>query len=588
MQVPISLRSTPTAANPIIVDREAGIIFGVSVIAAGQTQPSGGGHAPFNIDGITLTQVAAAINANPIGVKSRITHPEINGDDDLPRRLGYVRNARVTGRTVRADMHFHNPQSSEAITLMSIAESDPASCGLSIVAETAVVEVDHNGRPVLRVDQLDAIDFVGEPAANPAGMLGLSASTHNHTFEDQTMPSITYNGPDAATAMRDAQDAMLVRLGCPIVAFDEQNKPIADATGAPRVRRPSREALELASESLIDIGATYLRRVGSQSARLALSKMNRPDLAKMLLSRPALSRHFPHLPLTNRVLLEATTGDYPSLLADTLNKAVLSHYALARRSWRAWARRGTVKDFKQADRIRLEDSPALEKLEPGQAIEFATLPENPREQFSIATYARGLKFTRQAMLNDDSEQLRVIGEVLAAGAFRLEDVLAYNVLADNAAMADNEALFSTAHQNTIIGALTTTTLGEAAAKIAGRTNASGDVLDLQAARLIVPTTLKATGESVLHDTANAARHEFEDRIKLISSAHLDTDSTTQWYLATDPARQAPVEVAFIEGQDQPFVDSDSHFDSDGLLFKVRHDLAAKSIDYRAIVRSSGA
>jgi len=95
------------------------------------------------------------------------------------------------------------------------------------------------------------------------------------------------------------------------------------------------------------------------------------------------------------------------------------------------------------------------------------------------------------------------------------------------------------------------------------------------------------GEQVLDATAAARRHESQPPIQLVSSNRLAADSTTKWYLSTDPAIAAPVEMAFLKGKDQPHIDSKSNFDTDALDLKVRHDLKAAAVDYRCITRSTG-
>lgn len=80
---------------------------------------------------------------------------------------------------------------------------------------------------------------------------------------------------------------------------------------------------------------------------------------------------------------------------------------------------------------------------------------------------------------------------------------------------------------------------------------------------------------------------FANKLQVIPSARLDTDSTTQWYLTADPAEIDTVEVAFLEGEETPVVEEEDEFDSDVRKVKVRHNIAAKAIDHRGMVRSSG-
>jgi hypothetical protein len=395
---------------------------------------------------------------------------------------------------------------------------------------------------------------------------------------------LTINTP--ATPREAAVDAMLIRLSCPLLQFTDDGRPALDATGTPRTRRPSREALALSGRSVVDIGLAYLKSVGPAQLSKHIDKLTRSGAVRLLCSRGELQPFFPDLPLSPHIALSSTTGDFPGLMADSLNKLALSHFAMARRSWRAWARRGTARNFQQIDRVSV-DAPALVITEPGAQISFASLVESPREVFQLATYTRGTSISRQAMLNDDTQSLRAAGELLANGAARVEDQLAYAVLTGNAAMADGYALFGSEHANTSTGALTAASLGTAKSVISKRLAADGNPIDWAGERLIVPSVLAETAAALLDSTANAARHETEPRVSMVSNPLLDLNSAAIWYLATDPVKAAAVEVAFLEGSEQPRIDTKTGFDDDAFMVRCVHDCAAAAVDYRGIVRSSG-
>ena len=168
--------------------RKAGIIHSVSIITKGEAL----GHDLW-IDDVTLEQVADLISANRNGVKSRFTHPSMSGDG-LGKQVGRVMDAEVEGNQVLADQHFlasaHKaPDGDLAEYLMSLADEDPTSYGLSIaflhdadameqfqVQHTADGEfrspdpLNVNHYPHVRIAELHAADAVDEPAANPNGL----------------------------------------------------------------------------------------------------------------------------------------------------------------------------------------------------------------------------------------------------------------------------------------------------------------------------------------------------------------------------------------------------------------------------------
>jgi len=167
----LSLTSTLMPVESI--DREAKVIRGVSVIT-GNVVAHGHNAPPFTTDRVLLQQVAKAVNDTGNGVRVRLTHAEVEGVDSLPLLIGKIRNARVDGDQVKADFHFGSyAAASEMNRLFSLAEEAPEDCGLSIVPQDFYF-VEQSGELHLRVQSLFAVDWVGTPSANPAGMFSKS------------------------------------------------------------------------------------------------------------------------------------------------------------------------------------------------------------------------------------------------------------------------------------------------------------------------------------------------------------------------------------------------------------------------------
>lgn len=188
------------------IDREggvftAGLIRGFAVITVGEAL----GHGLW-IDAEFCRQVAAAMNADANGHKSRFTHPGLSSDG-MGKYLGRATQASIDGDVVRGDLHLAKsahaaPDGDLAEYVMGLAEEDPAAFGSSIVFEhdyeaedefynahlVEVEETDYRGQPMkrmrfrspdpaneqnyphARLASLRAIDIVDDPAANPEGL----------------------------------------------------------------------------------------------------------------------------------------------------------------------------------------------------------------------------------------------------------------------------------------------------------------------------------------------------------------------------------------------------------------------------------
>lgn len=215
---PLHLRAS--VAPALAVDRALGVIRGAAVITRGRTKPSAGDGSMLNVDDLTLKQVADLINAKPTRV--RLGHVELDGvSDDLKHRIAWIESARVDGDTVRADLRFLSPADPDTVRVLAIAEEDPTALGLSITTSRFSVEPPDL---LLRVHELSAVDIVGEPAANPTGLL--SAKQHKGlmtmVFNDEQLAAMMEMG------MSEGGDAEAFYNG-----LDDDQKATVDGMGKP-------------------------------------------------------------------------------------------------------------------------------------------------------------------------------------------------------------------------------------------------------------------------------------------------------------------------------------------------------------------
>lgn len=177
------------------IDRENGIIYGVSVMQAVEAL----GH-DLMIDDISLQQVCDLGNKSRLGIKSRYTHPGMC-KDGLGTMVGRVKNFRVMGDKVVGDLHLMeaaktSPHGNLWNNVLDLAEEDPAAFGMSVVVDQQLAwklddgsEIIDDNRPeaitddaalpFLRVLKFSASDVVDEPAANRDGLFAAFANNTN-------------------------------------------------------------------------------------------------------------------------------------------------------------------------------------------------------------------------------------------------------------------------------------------------------------------------------------------------------------------------------------------------------------------------
>ena len=381
-------------------------------------------------------------------------------------------------------------------------------------------------------------------------------------------------------------DAIMLRAGTHTLAsFDNNGMVILSNDRQVETRKPHERSNDFKNLSIIEMGKQYLLALGCRQ----VASMGRSALADLLMSRSQIQAIIHQ---AGGLYLAHATGDFPHILADVMGKQLRQEYALQQPTWPLWAQKGTAPDYKQIKRLQLGEAANLTLKPEGDEITYGTLTES-REVWALSTYATGIKYTREMMVNDDLSAFLRLPRKLMNTCRRKEETLAIAVLTDNSAMADGNSLFSTAHANLITGALTVSSLGAARKALRSQTAlGSDDPLELTPRILLVPETISVTAEQLVASTVDPAKsnstpNPFANKLQVVSSPRLDSTSTTQWYMMADSSQIDTVEIGFLEGEEAPRVQEEDEFDSSSRKVKVEHDLAAKAIDWRGMVRSSG-
>jgi hypothetical protein len=79
----------------------------------------------------------------------------------------------------------------------------------------------------------------------------------------------------------------------------------------------------------------------------------------------------------------------------------------------------------------------------------------------------------------------------------------------------------------------------------------------------------------------------QDIVTLVTDPLLDVANNSAWYLAADPAVTDTIEVAFLNGQDTPYIEQQNGFNVDGVTFKIRIEYGVKALDWRGLYLNPG-
>jgi len=379
-------------------------------------------------------------------------------------------------------------------------------------------------------------------------------------------------------------DAILQRCRVPLVELNAAGEIVRDDNGRVKLRKAHDRAVEFRSRSLIETGRIWLASIGVPG----VGSMTRGRVAELALNARRLRSTFGGIALQS-------TGDFPLILEDVMNKSLRAAYVEANPTWERWARRVTNVDFKEIKRLALSESPDVVVRAEGAGLTYVTLTES-RETYVLVEYANGIRFTRHAMINDDLDAFGRTPRLQAGAARRKEDDVTYAVLTDNAAMADGNALFSVAHNNVAIleGVPSVATLNAARAAMRTQTGIGGDaILNIVPVYLLAPAEQEGTVRELLNSTANPASNNanveniWRNNLEAVIEPRLDAVSRTAWYLEANTDQIDTIEVCFLEGEELPVSKSETEFDTDDMKFSVRHTVAAHAIDHRGQYRNGG-
>jgi hypothetical protein len=291
-----------------------------------------------------------------------------------------------------------------------------------------------------------------------------------------------------------------------------------------------------------------------------------------------------------------STSDFPLLFSNLAGKSLDAAYQEEPHTWRPIARQRNLPDFKSAYDLIVAGALTPEPLLEGGEYKAGTIQE-AQATWRLATYARKLTLTRQAIINDDLSAMERVPEMLGRGFRRLESNIIWGLITGNSvASVDNVALFNTAHANVATSTLSINTAGFNTARKAMRkqTDIAGNTINLTPQILMVPTDLEATAIQFLFPTGFAPTARTGENgpvvnaqvagMQLIVEPRLDGEADV-WYLATPPGSVEGIVYGYLAGEEGPTITTSEKRDPDGVELLARFDFGAAVKDFRGFYRS---
>jgi len=293
-----------------------------------------------------------------------------------------------------------------------------------------------------------------------------------------------------------------------------------------------------------------------------------------------------------------STIDIGGILSNVANKFLLEGFFSVERTWRNICAVRNVSDFKTVTSYRLIGRDQYEIVAPGGELKHGTLGEESYTN-KADTYGLLLAIDRRDIINDDLGAITTVPRKLGRGSgLKINDIFWTVFLA-------NSDFFKTANKNYLTGTDTVLSIdGLTKAEVAflDQTDSDGKPIGIMPAVVLVPTALSAIGTmlyksleirdttaSMKYPVANPHQGKFRTEVsRYLANSAYTGNSAKAWYLLADPADLPVIEVAFLNGQESPTIETaDADFNVLGIQMRGYHDFGVNLQDPKGGCKAKG-
>jgi HK97 family phage prohead protease len=380
-------------------------------------------------------------------------------------------------------------------------------------------------------------------------------------------------GEDATDKMvRGASQWLLIRSG--------MSDLMARAAAARKEEAPKLDAGEFRGMSMLDLARHCLEAVGVKTR----------GMDKMAL----VSKAF-----TFRSGITQSTSDFAILLENTMHKMLQAAYATQPDTWSRWAGRTTVSDFRAHTRYRMGMFGGLDSVSENGEFKRKPILDGEKATITAATKGNIINVSRQMIVNDDMGAFARLLSMLGRAARLSVEIDVYALLLQNSGLgptqSDSQPLFHSNRANVGTGAaLSVASIDADRVLMAQQKDPwSNEYLDIRPSILLVPVGLGGAARELNAQEYNDDSQKNQKRPNSVRGLYSDIVDTprltgTRRYSFADPSVAPVFEVAFLEGNTEPVLESKDGWNVDGTELKVRFDYGVAATDYRGAVTNAGA
>ncbi|MBU2897692.1 Clp protease ClpP [Vibrio hepatarius] len=297
--------------------------------------------------------------------------------------------------------------------------------------------------------------------------------------------------------------------------------------------------------------------------------------------------------LVNRAM---NTQDFSEIVTESVRTVMRDEREASSPLWRELANVEDLPDFRETELTMVNDAPDLMNVGEDGEYKEAIL-KGSGERIQLATFGREIKFTRQFIINDEIGLISKVPRKFMQAGYRLADKLMFNAILSGQ-MGDSKSVFA----KKVLGEWGNLVEGVTAGKyeelimelhkvFATATTTplegkkEGDPLDLRGQILVASPDHASILEAVLNtaskpDTFNAAYKKFG---KVIETARVNSINGAIGLTGKD---FDTVLMGFLDGQQDPWLETGDGWSSDGAKFRITYDITSKVLDRRGIAKAT--
>lgn len=384
----------------------------------------------------------------------------------------------------------------------------------------------------------------------------------NATPAAPTAPQARVTGADETDKRREAQTAALMLRGGQAKEADFKGEVVAHSR-------------EFRSLTLMDMAKNALVRSGeyTQAQVNAMSKME----------------------LAGRAIT-SSTSDFPVILEGANRRILLAAYAIESDTWRSFCAVGSVADFREYKRLRMGSFTDLQTLTENGLYKNKPITDADYEKVSVATKGNMINVSRQMIINDDLAAFTRLASMLGRAAARSIENDVYAYLLSNSGnggtLVDGNTIFHASHNNIVTaGVLSIAQLEAARIKMALQMDKdSNDYLALRPSILLINVGQGGTARiynQAQYDTDVTGKYQVPNKVAGLFNTIVDTPripTDDAFYMFADPQIEPVIEVDFLDGVQEPYMESKEGWNQDGIEWKIRLDYGVNGVGFRGAVK----